>query len=319
MRRRCRATRGRSSRTRRRRRPTRPLSIGTSLAPTTSCSRTRTSTTRWTRRRLRAGPARPVIGTESTANIARAGGVPEAQISPGPPRRRRLRLRAAVDQGDPEPPLGALGQALLELTPPIPRDVKPPLRLKDYVEGGMLCVPPAAGRPRDPALRRDELHRAGGRRLTPGHRPGRGGPPTPRDPRLHRPAPPRARPPTDPDRHPLGQPGSPLRRAAGRGARGGRDVRGPRRRPLRCSRSRVVLPRHFETIVVDPWGVAFARRDRSVRTRASSTRSYSSCSRTVCYSVAAPGHLAGPAGAASSCSRTDRGCQPKGSTGDGAR
>ena len=78
-----------------------------------------------------------VIGTESTANIARAGGVPEAKI---------ITVRGGEDF--------QFGQLSIKVIPSlhsalsgkhywssgtIPRDVKTPLRLKDYLEGGMLA------------------------------------------------------------------------------------------------------------------------------------------------------------------------------------
>jgi len=78
-----------------------------------------------------------VIGTESAANIARAGGVSEEQI---------LTVRGGEDYD--------FGRLSIKVVPSlhsalsgkhywssatIPRDVKAPLRLKDYVEGGMLA------------------------------------------------------------------------------------------------------------------------------------------------------------------------------------
>ena len=78
-----------------------------------------------------------VIGTESTANIARAGGVPEAQIFPvrGGEDYAFERLSIKVI-----PSLhSALSGKHYWSSTPIPRDVKTPLRLKDYVEGGMLA------------------------------------------------------------------------------------------------------------------------------------------------------------------------------------
>jgi len=78
-----------------------------------------------------------VIGTESTANIARTGGVPDAQI---------ITARGGEDF--------EFGRLSLKVIPSlhsalsgkhywssgtIPRDAKTPLRLKDYIEGGMLA------------------------------------------------------------------------------------------------------------------------------------------------------------------------------------
>jgi L-ascorbate metabolism protein UlaG (beta-lactamase superfamily) len=78
-----------------------------------------------------------VIGTESTANLARAGGVADAQI---------LTVRGGEDW--------EFGRLSIRVIPSlhsalsgkhywssavIPRDVRPPLRLRDYVEGGTLA------------------------------------------------------------------------------------------------------------------------------------------------------------------------------------
>jgi L-ascorbate metabolism protein UlaG (beta-lactamase superfamily) len=78
-----------------------------------------------------------VIGTESSAHIARAGGVPEAQI---------LTVRGGEDY--------EFGRLSIKVIPSlhsalsakhyfssgaIPRDVKAPLRLRDFVEGGTLA------------------------------------------------------------------------------------------------------------------------------------------------------------------------------------
>jgi L-ascorbate metabolism protein UlaG (beta-lactamase superfamily) len=78
-----------------------------------------------------------VVGTESTGNIARAGGVPDAQIFPvrGGEDYAFERLSIKVI-----PSLhSALSGKHYWSSTPIPRDVKTPLRLKDYVEGGMLA------------------------------------------------------------------------------------------------------------------------------------------------------------------------------------
>jgi L-ascorbate metabolism protein UlaG (beta-lactamase superfamily) len=78
-----------------------------------------------------------VIGTESTANIARAGGVPETQIFPVRGGEdyafERLSIRVIPSLHS------ALSGKHYWSSTPIPRDVKTPLRLKDYVEGGMLA------------------------------------------------------------------------------------------------------------------------------------------------------------------------------------
>ena len=78
-----------------------------------------------------------VIGTESTANVARAGGVPEEQI---------LTVRGGEDY--------EFGRLSVKVIPSlhsalsgkqywssgiVPRDVEAPLRLRDYVEGGTLA------------------------------------------------------------------------------------------------------------------------------------------------------------------------------------
>jgi L-ascorbate metabolism protein UlaG (beta-lactamase superfamily) len=77
-----------------------------------------------------------VIGTESTANVARAGGVPENQL---------ITVRGGEDYE-----FGALSVKVIPSlhsalnnqryfeSAVIPRDVKRPPRLKDYVEGGTL-------------------------------------------------------------------------------------------------------------------------------------------------------------------------------------
>ena len=78
-----------------------------------------------------------VIGTESTANIARASGVPDAQIitARGGEDFEFDRLSIKVI-----PSLhSALSNKHYWSSGTIPRDVKTPLRLKDYVEGGMLA------------------------------------------------------------------------------------------------------------------------------------------------------------------------------------
>lgn len=81
--------------------------------------------------------AATVIGTESTANVARAGGVPEAQI---------LTVRGGEDY--------EFGRLSINVIPSlhsalsakhyfssgsVPREVVAPLRLRDYVEGGTLA------------------------------------------------------------------------------------------------------------------------------------------------------------------------------------
>ncbi|MBI2295791.1 MAG: MBL fold metallo-hydrolase [Betaproteobacteria bacterium] len=78
-----------------------------------------------------------VIGTESTANIARASGVPDAQI---------ITARGGEDFEFDRvsikviPSLhSALSNKHYWSSAAIPRDVKMPLRLKDYVEGGTLA------------------------------------------------------------------------------------------------------------------------------------------------------------------------------------
>lgn len=78
-----------------------------------------------------------VMGTESTANIARAYGVPEAQI---------ITVRGGEDFAFDRlsikviPSLhSALSNKHYWSSGTIPRDVKTPLRLKDYIEGGMLA------------------------------------------------------------------------------------------------------------------------------------------------------------------------------------
>lgn len=78
-----------------------------------------------------------VIGTESTANIARASGVPDAQI---------ITVRGGEDFEFDRlsirviPSLhSALSNKHYWSSGTVPRDVKTPLRLKDYVEGGMLA------------------------------------------------------------------------------------------------------------------------------------------------------------------------------------
>jgi L-ascorbate metabolism protein UlaG (beta-lactamase superfamily) len=78
-----------------------------------------------------------VIGTESTANIARAFGVPDAQVitARGGEDFEFDRLSIKVI-----PSLhSALSNKHYWSSGTIPRDVKTPLRLKDYVEGGMLA------------------------------------------------------------------------------------------------------------------------------------------------------------------------------------
>jgi L-ascorbate metabolism protein UlaG (beta-lactamase superfamily) len=78
-----------------------------------------------------------VIGTESTANVARAGGVPDEQI---------LTVRGGEDY--------EFGRVSIKVVPSlhsalsakqyfssgvVSRDIAPPLRLRDYVEGGTLA------------------------------------------------------------------------------------------------------------------------------------------------------------------------------------
>jgi L-ascorbate metabolism protein UlaG (beta-lactamase superfamily) len=78
-----------------------------------------------------------VIGTESTANVARAGGVPDAQI---------LTVRGGEDY--------EFGRLSIKVVPSlhsalsakhyfnsgiVSRDIVPPLRLRDYAEGGTLA------------------------------------------------------------------------------------------------------------------------------------------------------------------------------------
>lgn len=82
-----------------------------------------------------------VIGTESSANIARASGVPDAQI---------LTVRGGEDfEFDPLsikviPSLhSALSNKHYWSSRTIPRDAKTPLRIKDYVQGG--CSPTWCG------------------------------------------------------------------------------------------------------------------------------------------------------------------------------
>jgi L-ascorbate metabolism protein UlaG (beta-lactamase superfamily) len=78
-----------------------------------------------------------VIGTESTANIARASGVPDAQIvtAHGGEDFEFDRLSIKVI-----PSLhSALSNKHYWSSGTVPRDVKTPLRLKDYIEGGMLA------------------------------------------------------------------------------------------------------------------------------------------------------------------------------------
>lgn len=78
-----------------------------------------------------------VIGTESTANIARASGVPDAQIISvrGGEDFKFDRLSIKVI-----PSLhSALSNKHYWSSGTIPRDVKTPLRLKDYIEGGTLA------------------------------------------------------------------------------------------------------------------------------------------------------------------------------------
>jgi L-ascorbate metabolism protein UlaG (beta-lactamase superfamily) len=78
-----------------------------------------------------------VIGTESSANIARAGGVPEAQI---------LTVRGGEDYEFARlsikviPSLhSALSAKHYFSSGVVPRDVRTPLRLRDFVEGGTLA------------------------------------------------------------------------------------------------------------------------------------------------------------------------------------
>jgi L-ascorbate metabolism protein UlaG (beta-lactamase superfamily) len=78
-----------------------------------------------------------VIGTESTANVARAGGVPEAQV---------LTVRGGEDYEFGRLSLrvlpslhSALGAKRYWSAGGVPRDVRAPLRLRDYVEGGTLA------------------------------------------------------------------------------------------------------------------------------------------------------------------------------------
>jgi L-ascorbate metabolism protein UlaG (beta-lactamase superfamily) len=78
-----------------------------------------------------------VIGTESTANVARAGGVPDAQILTvrGGEDYEFERLSIAV-----VPSLhSALSAKHYSSSGIVSRDVVPPLRLRDYVEGGTLA------------------------------------------------------------------------------------------------------------------------------------------------------------------------------------
>ena len=78
-----------------------------------------------------------VVGTESTTNIARASGVPDTQL---------VTVRGGEDyafDGVSIKAIPSLHSALDDKhyfsSAVVPRDIKPPLRLKDYVEGGTLA------------------------------------------------------------------------------------------------------------------------------------------------------------------------------------
>ena len=190
-----------------------------------------------------------VIGTESTANIARAGGVPEAQIFP---------VRGGEDYAFERLSISVIRslhwRSRASTTGARPRSARreaasSPEGLR---RGRHARVPPAAGRPRDPALRRDDYIE----REVDGLRPDivlvAGGPPTPRDPRRHRPAL-RASAAHRSSSSPTGttRVSPSARRRTRRSRRPRRSW--PRRRRWRREAARCV-PRHFETIVVDPGG-----------------------------------------------------------------
>lgn len=82
-----------------------------------------------------------VVGTESTANLARAGGVPESQLRPVSGKEQLTFAGVSIRV---IPSLHGIFRPASPSAPPpvppkIPRDIKPPFRYADHQEGGTLA------------------------------------------------------------------------------------------------------------------------------------------------------------------------------------